>query len=614
MRSPRVALPSAGLLALAGLPLASLPRSAAAQVVAGKVVSADGTALENAVVVLLDSARRQLGGALSDSLGGFLLHAPAPGRYHVRADRVGSASAVAGPLDVAARDTARVRLALGAGQRLSAVRVTARERCDVPAAAGARATALWDAVRAALAGTALAANAGTVPYSLERFERSVDPGHRRVHHELRWIDPTMREIFASAPAEELQRSGWVRQAVAADSIEAVDLEKLTGGRARSRGPGEDELDNRGAVFYGPDAATLLSEAFVNAHCLRAVASPAARGGQAGLAFEPVRGRRGPLPDIRGTLWIDTATSELRELEFEYTDLPRQVARRRPGGSVTFRRLPNGIWFVDRWVLRMPVLLQVAESEPLVFHSEREVGGRTIIEGELPVVPPTHALLTGILVDSTEDLRPIANAVVRVDGTPYSAVTDPMGRFRFELPLDGTATLSVTHPRLVALGVAATTTAPLVRGRETLTLAAFPSTVTARQRLCPADTVAGTGAITGALWPQRTSYPAGVAMLTQPLRGIGVELIWTEGTGALAKTHRRTAETTSSGHYHFCGVPAGPELTMRYAVHVAAVKPFIDWTTRVEAGQTAVLEWVVDGAMVRPRIDRLAARPAVRDIQ
>jgi hypothetical protein len=608
--SRRIAPLAAGLLALAGL-----PRAAAAQVVAGRVSSAaDGTPLENAVVVLLDSARRRLGGTLSDSLGGFLLRAPAAGRYHVRADRVGSASAAAGPLDVAVGDTARVRLALGAGQRLSAVRVTARERCDVPAAAGAQATALWDAVRAALAGAALTANGGAVPYSLERFERSIEPGHRRVYHELRWIDPTMREIFASAPAEQLQRSGWVRQAVAADSVEAVDLETLTGGRARAGSPAGDELDNRGAVFYGPDAATLLSEAFVNAHCLRAVASPEARGAQAGLAFEPVRGRRNPLPDVRGTLWIDTATSELRELEFEYTDLPRPIARRRPGGSVTFRRLPNGAWFVDRWVLRMPVLLQVAPNEPLVFHSEREVGGRTLIEGELPVVPPTHALLTGIVVDSTEDLRPIANAVVRVAGTPYSAVTDPMGRFRFELPFDGTATLSVAHPRLVALGVPATTTAPLVRGRETVTLAAFPSTMTARQQLCATDTSSGTGAISGALWPQRPASSPGVAMLSQPLRRIGVELLWTEGTGALAKTHRRTAETTSSGHYHFCGVPAGPELTMRYAVHVSAVRPYVSWTTRVAPGQMAILEWVVDGYVVRPRIDRLAARPAVSDIQ
>ena len=100
------------------------------------------------------------------------------------------------------------------------------------------------------------------------------------------------------------------------------------------------------VYYAPDAEVLLSDAFLETHCLRAVAPPTGRAGQLGLAVEPVPRRGAKRADVRGTLWIDTASFELRDFEFEYTDLPPTVPEGRAGGRVGFGRLADGACSVE----------------------------------------------------------------------------------------------------------------------------------------------------------------------------------------------------------------------------------------------------------------------------
>jgi hypothetical protein len=58
-------------------------------------------------------------------------------------------------------------------------------------------------------------------------------------------------------------------------------------------------------------------------------------------------------DIEGTLWLDRASSELRELDFRYTNLPEDFAHTKAGGTVQFLRLSTGSWLVGSWQLRMP---------------------------------------------------------------------------------------------------------------------------------------------------------------------------------------------------------------------------------------------------------------------
>jgi hypothetical protein len=60
-----------------------------------------------------------------------------------------------------------------------------------------------------------------------------------------------------------------------------------------------------------------------------------------------------VPDVRGTLWLDARTFELKLVEFKYSRLPVATTNRHVGGEVRFARLPTGAWIVERWFIRMP---------------------------------------------------------------------------------------------------------------------------------------------------------------------------------------------------------------------------------------------------------------------
>jgi hypothetical protein len=70
-----------------------------------------------------------------------------------------------------------------------------------------------------------------------------------------------------------------------------------------------------------------------------------------MSFEPETERDSP--DVRGTIWLDARTFELRLVEFRYTRLPSATSNRNIGGEVHFTRLPSGAWIVERWFIRIP---------------------------------------------------------------------------------------------------------------------------------------------------------------------------------------------------------------------------------------------------------------------
>jgi hypothetical protein len=71
----------------------------------------------------------------------------------------------------------------------------------------------------------------------------------------------------------------------------------------------------------------------------------------GLGFEPVKGRK--VPEIKGTLWVDRASAELRTLTYEYVNVPSAVRAEGLGGRLEFQRLPGGSWIIRDWYIRMP---------------------------------------------------------------------------------------------------------------------------------------------------------------------------------------------------------------------------------------------------------------------
>ena len=103
------------------------------------------------------------------------------------------------------------------------------------------------------------------------------------------------------------------------------------------------------VFNAPDAALLLSDTFVETHCFAAVARQ--KDSLAGLAFRPVPGRL--VPEVRGTLWVQRASTELRFLEYRYVFAAGEREPDQLGGRLEFARLPGGAWIVSSWHIRMP---------------------------------------------------------------------------------------------------------------------------------------------------------------------------------------------------------------------------------------------------------------------
>ena len=65
-----------------------------------------------------------------------------------------------------------------------------------------------------------------------------------------------------------------------------------------------------------DELDVLHDDFLKGHCL--VPTMQHGDGELGVRFQPLRVRRDFL-DVRGTIWLDSATYLVRRIEFEYVD-------------------------------------------------------------------------------------------------------------------------------------------------------------------------------------------------------------------------------------------------------------------------------------------------------
>jgi len=145
-------------------------------------------------------------------------------------------------------------------------------------------------------------------------------------------------------------------------------------------------ERTGWSYFAPDETVLRSDQFAATHCFRLIRQ-ADRRGQIGVWFDPVP-QRG-LADIQGILWVDQATSELREVVFRFVNAG--VLTRFDGGGFTrFRRVPSGTWIVEEWKLSVPKLesREHAPFPPLLVAIGRfENGGGIIGPAEVVVGRP-----------------------------------------------------------------------------------------------------------------------------------------------------------------------------------------------------------------------------------
>jgi hypothetical protein len=371
---------------------------------------------------------------------------------------------------------------------------------------------------------------------VERWDRDLDPRSNRVLREARRdTGAVAQHPFASPPAAELSAKGWVQNTP------------------------------QGTFYYGPDPSVLVSDEFLTDHCLRlAEGGDAAGDSLVGVAFEPVGGRR--LPDIRGVLWLDRATAELRRVEYTYTGLPTPVSHPRLGGSVEYARLASGPWIVRRWSIRMPQVevQQGARTTPgrdadiyTAYENARlfaihENGGEVLStsaqDGAPGLASAGAAAVEGVVWDSTR-AAPLAGARVYVSGTPLEAVSDSAGRFRIEGLRGGTYTVAFTHyglgPVAASVRPATVTTQP---GQTTTVALGVPGLATVAAAVCPElAREPFHGVIVGSLKAQQGA-PAGAT----------VRATWSaSGSGAARRPAGYVATAADeSGGFALCGVPEG----------------------------------------------------------
>jgi Carboxypeptidase regulatory-like domain len=309
----------------------------AAQVVRGDVRDeGTGQPLYGAIVVLLDSAGKQTVGTMTDEAGSFAVKAPSAGRYALRAERIGYRSTVSSTFDLALGETVERRLqAPMVPVSLTAVTVKGSNKCVVRPAEGLQSFALWQEARKALYATHLASEDRRLHVTVKRYVRLIDPNTMQTRREASYQDSYFAEHPFATPrsAEDLARHGWVQR--------------------------DAEFTN----FYGPDADILLSDAFADTHCFRVKKGKHEEKGLIGLAFEPAKKHR--VADVKGVLWIDPRTAELRFLEFRHTGLfGPDIAPHKYGGRVEFGRLSNGAWIVRRWWIRWPQLASEIGAGPM----------------------------------------------------------------------------------------------------------------------------------------------------------------------------------------------------------------------------------------------------------
>jgi hypothetical protein len=518
-----------------------VPAVLGAQRVRGIVVdSALNSPVSGVVVSVLDSANRVGARTITDGQGRFSLAVPASGPK-LRFMRIGYRLRDV-PLG-AARD-GEIRFAMErVPPILERVQVSDKELCPGSDDRGA-AFQLWEQARTGLLATIVAREAKPANAVTVVFERMMSPSDEIVRKQTKRINRgrTTRPFVASNEPDVFARRGYMTE------------------------------DVRGRVFHAPDADVLLHESFALTHCFRLRASDGAHRGQIGVAFAPapVRGRD-TVVDVSGVIWMDAASPQLRTLDFLYTALEPPAMSARAGGHIEFRTMPNGVAFIERWVLRLPSLTLVETNLPgssnitrssvRTLRAERtdtrlaQIGesGGVVISAQWDdgtVWQDTPSIVAGI-VSGRRTNTPVTDAIVFLEGTDDSTTTDVNGEFDLAT-IPGRYTLRVTDTVFKEFSKERTASQLVTVPRATIEIV--------RVEMAPIGD-ALEGLCRGPRPAPGSLFVAGYLTTTDgsPLRDVHVRASWTDG--AVDRTPSRVLVPTSreiavddDGRFVVCGAP------------------------------------------------------------
>jgi hypothetical protein len=298
--------------------------SARAQTVRGIVMLPDSSRAAGVIVIANDSKGTTAARALTGENGGYELRLPSAGRYDVRMLRIGFRPTTVPAFDLGAGESKSLPMILrGEAIVLAAVKVQGKSVCGVRQDSGQAVARLWEEARKAIMATQLSPAGTKQTVKWMTYDRKTDlTGNQVLTQSTTSYSAAAGKAFVSLPPDSLAKVGYMSE------------------------------DESGTVYRALDAEALLSEAFTSLHCFREEPPAKDKGDWVGIGFRPVRDRA-RIADIEGTLWLDRTSSELRQLDFRYTNLPEDYMQVNAGGSVEFLRLSTGSWLVGRWQLRMP---------------------------------------------------------------------------------------------------------------------------------------------------------------------------------------------------------------------------------------------------------------------
>lgn len=420
------------------------PRAAGAQVIQGVVHdTAARQPVAGAVVLLLDSAGNTVGRNITDQTGHYRV-GTTPAMRRLRVLRIGfRPREVAIPRATA--DAIDLNVSMAAlPTLLDAMQVTTGANCS---RRDDRLIAL------SLLGQA---RAGLLAAVVAREARPADMVR------LRYTRLT-----------EADAAGKTRQRVKVDSSSDVKA-SFQAVRSAADFVKSGFLDTVGGadILYGPDAETLLDDAFSDGYCFELRKHDSKRPNSVGLGFVPAKSERDRI-DIDGTLWIDTVARRLQQIQFEYVGFDKKLTTLHLGGDIRFREAGNGLVFVDRWSLRIPTVIDDTlwtgrNSTPVArrWLVAQESGGE-VAAARWPDGFAWNGTLTSARVRVVDrDGKPLSGSAVRLTGTEYGALTDESGVAVLRRMLSGSYEGTASDPGLGGIGVQLT--APLklvVNGNE-----------------------------------------------------------------------------------------------------------------------------------------------------
>ncbi|MDE3002612.1 MAG: carboxypeptidase-like regulatory domain-containing protein [Gemmatimonadota bacterium] len=525
------------------------PASVCAQTVLVRVIDDDGgRPMVGAVASLMNPAGQLVTNTLTDERGRALFTEIPLGTYTVRAEMIGKSTAETDAFEITENSTVSRDLMLESSAIiLEGIEVAADAgRCQVrPGGEGLLVAAVWEEARKALSAASITDQVGAYRYELMSYDRQLDRQSGTVlSEEQRRQEGYMTTPFESRPAEDLIENGFVQR------------------------------DGRDFLYYAPDASVLLSDAFLDTHCFKMVASRNEEG-LVGLGFEPT-GDEKSVPDIQGTMWLHPETAELQWLEYQYAYLEAEMTSELVGGRVDFEKMPNGTWIVPEWWIRMPIMenqtgfdrrvrsyiAQYHQTGGLVLEV-REAGGRSLGQRA------ETGGIEGIVRDSLG--VPKRGVRIGVVGSNQEVYSNAEGAYSITGLTAGRYQVRFIDAQLEDMGyIPNPVERDVIRGEMAFLEFFTPSMGDVLLEACEGvERERGSVLLAGSVIDRRD----------RPVANAQVQITWegysAAGGGNLERIRDLTESTSGfstvtnqSGFFKFCGVPAGRRLTLQANVENA----------------------------------------------